>query len=314
MSAPGSRPDLSIVLVNWNALHLTIDALESIAEMTSDVTYEAFVVDNGSTRNQGLDALPTRFPWVTLIANQENVGFGRANNQAFDRAKGRYLLALNTDTIQVENALGEGVRYLDAHPEVGALGVRHLNDDEARSTQASAFRFPRPWQELLGLLGLRTPDDPTIWPDADGADVDADWLVGSFLMIRRETLDAVGAFDDRFFVYEEDIDWCRRARTADWIMRFRPTLSMIHLGSASAPHIRDKSFMHFRSHLTYLRKHHEPMVATMHYLAMVLRLSLAAGWSGVKWLLGLETGAVFFPRCRRQLEFLLLRPGKRGVG
>mgnify|MGYP002849301656 CR=1 FL=1 len=314
MTGPSSAPDLSIVLVNWNALDLTVDALTSIADQTRGIEYEAFVVDNGSTRDRGLDELESKFPWVTLITNQENLGFGRANNQAFERASGRYVLALNTDTIQVENALGEAVRYLDAHPEVGGLGIRHLNDDETRSTQASAFRFPRPGQELLGLLGLRTPDDPTIWPDDDRGDVDADWLVGSFLMVRRETLDAVGVFDDRFFVYEEDIDWCRRARTAGWVLRFRPALSMIHLGSASAPHIRDKSFMHFRSHLTYLRKHHGTVVAAAHYLAMVLRLTLAASWSGVKWLVGLETGAVFFPRCRRQLEFLLLRPGQRGLG
>jgi hypothetical protein len=313
VSGEAPAPDLSIVLVNWNALDLTIAALASIDAQTTGITYEGFVVDNGSTRDTGLERLPEQFPWVTLIVNDGNLGFSRANNQAFARARGRYILALNTDTIQIADVLGDAVRYMDTQPTVGALGVRHLNNDEARSTQASAFAFPRPSQELLGLLWLRQPDDPTIWPDETAADLDVGWLCGSFLMIRRETLDQVGPLDERFFVYEEDIDWCLRARQAGWVVRFRPALSMVHIGHASEPHIRDKSFMHFRSHLTYLRKHHGVLVAGAHYLAMVIRLTLSTLWSGLKWLMGRETGAAFFPRCRRQVEFVLLRPGRTGV-
>lgn len=312
MSDRGVRPDLSIVLVNWNAFDLTTAALTSIEDRTEGIEYEGFVVDNGS-RGDGAETLGQRFRWVTVIRNQENLGFSRANNQAFARARGRYLLALNSDTVQTGNALGDAVRYLDEHPEVGALGIRHLNGDDARSTQLSAFGFPRPGRDLAALLGLATPSDLTVWPDEAGADRDVDWVCGSFLMVRREVLEAVGGFDERFFVYEEDIDWCRRARQAGWVVRYRPALEMIHLRHASAPQIRDKTFMHFRSRLAYVRKHHGLVLATAHYLAMVLRLKLAAAWSGVRWLAGRETGATFFPRCRRLVEFLLFRSGRRGV-
>jgi hypothetical protein len=300
--------DVSIVLVNWNACELTIAAVRSIAEHTR-VAHEIIVVDNASTKGASADEIARRFPTLTFIPNPRNVGFGAASNQGMARARGRYILLLNTDTIQTEDAIGAAVRYLDDHANVGGLGILHRNDDIARSPQPSTFAFPRPWRELAVLLGLRrhAPAAPNV------AERDVDWACGSFLMIRRECLGSVGAFDERFFVYDEDIDWCRRAWRAGWTVRFWPGVSMIHLGSAAEPFITDKTFMHFRSRLSYIRKHHSWLPAALYYLVMVGRLTLAAGWQVLRWTIGRARLADVRERSVRQLQFALLRPSRRGV-
>src|SRR5882762_4884711 len=104
-------PDLSIVLVNWNACEMTSAALESIATHTRDISYEVFVTDNGSTRDASVRELPRRFPFIRFIPNAANMGFSIANNQGIVRARGRYVVLLNNDTVQTENALAAAVRY-----------------------------------------------------------------------------------------------------------------------------------------------------------------------------------------------------------
>jgi GT2 family glycosyltransferase len=304
-------PDLSIVLVNWNACEMTAAALESIARQTRDIRYEIVVIDNGSTRDGSVDELPRAFPAIQFIPNAGNMGFSIANNQGIARARGRYILLLNNDTIQTENALGAAVRYMDANAEVGALGILHRNADAQRSEQASAFGFPRPWREVATLIGLR-------WSTADGAPLradieqDVDWVCGSFLLMRRACLEQIGRLDERFFIYDEDIDWCRRAAAAGWKIRFWPGASMVHVGASARPFMKDKTFVHFRSHLSYIRKHHSPVPAALYYLVMVGRLTLATLWQTVRWLGGAASLADVRERSSRQLQFALLRPGRSG--
>ena len=178
-------PDLSIVLVNWNACEMTSAALESIAAHTRDIRYEIFVIDNGSTRDRSVEELPRRFPSMAFIPNAGNMGFSIANNQGVARARGRYVLLLNNDTIQTENALGAAVRYMDAHAEVGALGILHRNADAQRSEQPSAFGFPRPWREVATLVGVR-------WSGEYGAPFRADVEQRRRLGVRQLSADAPG--------------------------------------------------------------------------------------------------------------------------
>jgi N-acetylglucosaminyl-diphospho-decaprenol L-rhamnosyltransferase len=304
-------PDLSIVLVNWNACEMTSAALESIETHTRDISYELFVIDNGSTRDRSVEQLPRRFPSIQFISNSSNMGFSIANNQGIARALGRYVLLLNNDTIQTENALGAAVRYMDAHADIGALGILHRNADAQRSDQASAFAFPRPWREVATLLGVR-------WSTDDGApfradiEHDVDWVCGSFLLMRRACLEQIGPLDERFFIYDEDIDWCRRARTAGWKIRFWPGASMVHVGASARPFMKDKTFVHFRSHLSYIRKHHSSVPAALYYLVMVGRLTLATLWQTLRWAGGAASLAEVRERSSRQLQFALLRPGRTG--
>jgi GT2 family glycosyltransferase len=304
-------PDLSIVLVNWNACEMTSAALESIATHTSEITYEVFVTDNGSTRDASVRELPRRFPSIQFIPNAANMGFSIANNQGIVQARGRYVLLLNNDTVQTENALAAAVRYMDAHTEVGALGILHRNADADRSEQASAFGFPRPWREVAGLLGIRSSAGYGAPLRAD-MEQDVDWVCGSFLLMRRACLEQIGRLDERFFIYDEDIDWCRRARAAGWKIRFWPGASMVHVGASARPFMKDKTFVHFRSHLSYIRKHHSSVPAALYYLVMVGRLTLATMSQTMRWLGGAASLAEVRERSNRQMQFALLRPGRTG--
>lgn len=299
--------DVSVILTNWNALDLTAAALTSIREHTTGITYEVFVIDNGTTKDAGVTELPRRFPWVTLITNATNLGFTKANNQGVRRSQGRYVLLLNNDTVQTENALGEAVRYMDAHPDVGALGVLHRNNDAARSFQPSFHPFPRPLTDVLGVLGLGRPRSIP-----RPVEQDVDWVCGSFLLMRRGCLEEVGPLDERYFSYDEDIDWCLQARRAGWKVRFWPGVSMVHLGGAANPFLRDKTLVIFRSHVSYLRKNHSAAAAAAFYLAMAGKLTLAVAKTTLRAVLGGASRADVRQRWHRLISFALLRSGRVG--
>jgi GT2 family glycosyltransferase len=303
----GAPIDLSVVLVTWNALAVTAAALRSIREQTHGVTYEVFVVDNGTTKDDTVAEVPRQFPWVRFTANPDNRGFTKANNQGIRESHGRYVLLLNNDTVQTENALGEAVRYMDAHPDVGALGIMHRNDDAGRTFQPSFFDFPRPWADTLGLFRRPRP-----LPLPEVREQDVDWVCGSFLLMRRACLDRIGPLDERFFIYDEDIDWCLQAKRAGWKVRFWPGVSMVHLGAQADPFMRDKTLVMFRSHVSYLRKNHGPAAATLFYLGMGLKLTLAAGKQLLRLTVGRGTRADVRQRWQRLTSFVALRPGKVG--
>jgi GT2 family glycosyltransferase len=296
-------PDVSVVIVTWNSLGVTSDCLRSLREHIRGVSYEVLLIDNGTTKDDTPAAIPARFPWVRFIANPDNRGFTKANNQGIREARGRYVLLLNSDTVQTEDAVTKAVAYADAHPEVGVLGITHRNNDAERSFQPSFHPFPRPWSEALSLFRGSSPSSP---PEVK--EQDADWVCGSFFLIRRATLERVGLLDERYFAYNEDIDWCLQAKRAGWKVRFWPGAEMIHLGSVAAPHLRDKTGLMYRSQLIYLRKNHGPVVAAAYYAAMGLRLGLAVAKQGAFWLAGRARWADVRARRVRLVNFLLLRP------
>jgi GT2 family glycosyltransferase len=300
-------PDLSVVLVTWNALEVTAAALDSIRAQTAGITYEVFVIDNGTTKDATVAELPRRHPWVRFIANPDNRGFTRANNQGIRESRGRFVVLLNNDTVQTENALGAAVRYMDAHPDVGALGIMHLNNDAGRTFQPSFFGFPRPLSDLIGLFRRPRP-----LPPPEVREQDADWVCGSFLLMRREAIEQVGLLDERYFIYDEDIDWCLQARRAGWKVRFWPGASMVHLGAQADPFMRDKTLVMFRSHVSYLRKNHGWLSAAGFYLGMGLKLTLAAVKQVLRFLVGRATRADIRQRWTRLRDFVALRPGKVG--
>ena len=306
----GQQLDLSIILVNWNSLELTSAALESIREHTKNISYEVFVIDNGTTKDAGVKDLPARFPWIKFIANAENLGFSKANNQGIRASRGRYVLLLNNDTEQIENALGESVSYMDAHPKIGALGILHLNKDTEHTIQASHFNFPRPLQETLGLVGLNIGS--ASMPHNAASEKEVDWIVGSYLFMRRECLEQVGELDERFFIYDEDIDWCYRAHKTGWKIHFWSRVAMVHVGAAARPFMKDKTFIHFRSHLSYINKHHTFVIAALYYLAMSVHLSLATGKQVLRCFTGQASITDLRERFKRQIQFLTLQSGKAG--
>ena len=310
-AAAPSTVDLTIVLVTWNALQLTSDALASIEQYASGISYEVFVIDNGTTKDRTTEELPARFPWVHFIANPDNRGFSKANNQGIRRARGRYIVLLNNDTIQIEDALSKAVAYMDQHADVGVLGITHLNNDAQRSYQPSFFDFPKPWREVQALLGLSPQQGSNAAPDYT-REQDVDWVVGSFLMMRRACYEDVGELDERFFIFDEDVDWCFRARRLGWKVRYWPGARMVHVGSAARPFMKDKTFVHFRSHLSYIKKNESRSAAVAYYGAMALRLSLATGKQAALAAVGRAEIADVRERFNRERQFLLLRAGRAG--
>jgi GT2 family glycosyltransferase len=307
VSGVGALPRVSIILVNWNGLAQTRVALRSIAQHTT-CSHEIIVVDNGSTRDESAALLPVEFPDVRFILNADNRGFSAACNQGIAISQADYVLLLNNDTIQIEDAISSAASYLDQHPEVGVLGIRHLNDDEQRTHQVSVHPFPEPFREAQSLLGLGGKSNGCA---AEASDVD--WVCGSFFMVPRRCLDEVGPLDERYFVYEEDMDWCRRAWERGFRVRYWDGASIIHQGSATKHLIQDKTFMHLRSHLTYLAKHHSTLETLAFYSALSTRLTAGALVQSARALTGSAPPALALERWQRLGRFLSVSPTRDGL-
>jgi GT2 family glycosyltransferase len=230
-------PDLSVVIVNWNTIDMLRDVLASTYETCGDITMQVIVIDNASSDGSA-DMVADEFPQTLLIRNSDNRGFAAANNQGFEVATGRHILLLNSDTIVLGDVLAASVRYLDAHPEAGAMGCRVCNTDG--SMQRTCSMWPSTLNLTLQTLGLwKLP-----YPKFFGRYLMMDWqrdseravdnISGCYLMLRREVLEGVGPLDEDFFFFGEESDWCRRMRDAGWRLMFAPVGEIIHHGSVSA--------------------------------------------------------------------------------
>jgi N-acetylglucosaminyl-diphospho-decaprenol L-rhamnosyltransferase len=284
--------DLSIVIVNWNVRELLRHCLHSIFQPpTSNFQIEVIVVDSASS-DGSVAMVEEEFPQVHLIANSENVGFTVGNNQGIAVSRGRYILLLNPDTEIVGDALATMVEYMDDHPQVGALGPQLLNPDG--SIQSSRRRFPALATAFLESTVLQQwfPHNRVIrhYYVADRPEdeiQEVDWVTGACLLARRETIEEVGLLDEGFFMYSEELDWCRRAKERGWRVVYLPTARVIHYGAQSSEQV--KSFQHIqfqRSKIRYFRKHHGS------WQAEVLRLFVLATYlyqlivEALKWLVG----------------------------
>jgi GT2 family glycosyltransferase len=260
------RPDVSVILVNYNTAHLLDRALAALEAGRGALTVQVIIVDNAS-RDNSVEVLHTRHRDVDLIENKVNVGFGRANNQAVPRACGRYLLLLNTDAFVAPDTLEKTVNFMDAHPKCGVLGVKLVGRNG--SLQPSCRYFPTPWNVFLGTTGLgrhfpgaRLVDDMS-WDHA--SERECDWVPGCYYLVRREVIEKVGLFDPRYFLYYEEVDHCRAVRRAGWTVTYYPFTQVIHIGGESAETEgpvtrtgRQISAYQIESELLYFRKQYGP--------------------------------------------------------
>lgn len=285
--------NLSIVIINWNTRQLLKECLTSVAERVGALAAEVWVVDNASTDGSP-EMVERDFPQVRLIRNVENRGFAAANNQAIERASGRYVLLLNSDTVVLENVLGESVRYMDEHPDVAVFGCRVLNPD--RTMQATCFQEPTFVNLVLkttGLFRLRWPrwcgrEHLSHWRRDTERDVDV--VTGCYMMVRREAMEQVGLLDESFFFCGEETDWCRRFRRAGWKVRFAPVGEIIHHGNASGRKLNCRRDLLLTAGLVrFHRKHHG-------VLGGVVAWALLWGFNASRWFAWSVTAAV--PRRR----------------
>lgn len=249
---------LSIIIVNWNTRDLLLQAVGSVMDYPRDFSYEVIVVDNHS-QDQSVSTLKRAYPQAIVIENDRNLGFAKANNQALEIAKGEYVLLLNSDTIVREGALEALVSYCDKHPEIMMAGPKLLNEDGSFQF-ASRRNLPNPSRAIRYFLGLdrkktssssykRFDDDPdqTEYVEA---------ISGAAMMFRREVYESLGGLDESFFMYGEDLDFCKRVGDRGWKIAYVAEARIVHLGGEASKQRKIKSlWVFYASMWTYYKKH-----------------------------------------------------------
>jgi GT2 family glycosyltransferase len=233
----GRIPKASVIIVSYNTRGLLKRCIDAVRDSAVGLSHEIIVVDNGS-RDGSAEYLRKEFADVILIESAENIGFAGANNAGYERASGEYIVMLNSDAFLVGDSLAASVALMDRHPEVGLAGGRLVGEDGA--WQPSARSFPGLWNHFLTLTGLAGKYSKSRFfgrPDMTWIDQDrellCDWVPGAFSIVRRPILERLGFFDERFFLYFEEVDLCRRIRKAGWKVAYWPSIRVIHLGGAS---------------------------------------------------------------------------------
>jgi len=252
--------DVSIIIVSWNTKDKLNDCLISIYRQAPKLTYEVIVVDNASGDGSA-EMVKREFPEAILLQNDENRGFAAANNIGMAVAQGRYVLLLNSDTIVLDNAIGQAISFADLHPESAVVGCKVLNPDG--TLQRTCFMFPSLLNMLLSSTYLYKlfprskffgREQMTWWDRDDVREVDV--VTGCFMLVRREAIEQIGLLDERFFLYGEETDWCYRFKQAGWKVVFAPVGQIIHLGGVSSSKMARKTLQLRGAILQFIDKHH----------------------------------------------------------
>ncbi len=258
---------LSVIIVNYNVKFFLEQALHSVKRACSGVDAEVFVVDNRSV-DGSVEMVQSRFPDVKLIANTENVGFSKANNQGIRAASGEYILLLNPDTVVEEDTFSKVISFMDQTPDAGAVGVKMIDgkgvflpeSKRGLPTPAVAFYkifglsklFPR--SKTFGRYHLGYLDNNTTHP--------VDVLAGAFMMLRKTVLDEIGLLDEAFFMYGEDIDLSYRATKAGYKNYYFPHTTIIHYkGESTKKTSVNYVFVFYNAMVIFARKHYTASLA-----------------------------------------------------
>jgi len=273
-------PDLSICIPTLKAKDLLRDCLRSVYASTRKIAFEIIVVDNNS-RDGTVEMLKAEFPEVRLIANDFNGGFSRATNQALQISCGRHALLLNNDTVVLDGALDRLVEFINTHPEIGICGPKVLNRDRTFQKQCRRS-LALPWDLFCYFSGLswlfpksRLFARYLMTYEDENKTHPVDAVSGSCMLIRREVMDQIGLLDEWFFAYQEDTDYCLRAKRAGWLVYYYPGAQIIHYashgGSRVAPY---RSIWEWhKSYFIYYRKNlasRYPFLFNWFYYALML--------------------------------------------
>ena len=251
--------DISFIIVNWNTRALVLGCLDSIRATVRDYAYEVFVVDNGST-DGSQQAIRERFCGnVRLIENTENQGFARANNQAIKQATGKYIMLLNSDTVLRENTVSGLVAFLEAHPDTAMAGPRMVGGDGR--PQNSFDNFPTLATELLNksLLRLLFPGKYRSKKSKAAEPFEVESLIGACIAIRAGAIQKAGMFDEDYFFFLEETDWCLRMRRAGFKIYHLPQIEIVHLQGQSKKMRPALSWIeYYRSLYLFFKKNRSP--------------------------------------------------------
>ncbi len=259
------RPELSVVLVNYNdRAHLT-DCLSALRKAGAGLSFEVILVDNHSgDGSPGL--VKSSFPWVCLVENRANLGYPKANNIGFRQSRGEFCLFLNTDTVMPEDGLKGLLSGIRARPEAGAVGPALVHENGRFQVSFGGERSAisewlqkvllNPYYRFVLRFSKRVRE--------------VGWLSGACLLARRQAVEAAGLFDEDFFLYFEDIDLCRRIRDCGFKLVFLPAVRVFHAGGAATSASRWRSRLEYRrSQLCYYEKHNSR--ASLRFLKLYLK-------------------------------------------
>ena len=259
------RPELSVVLVNYNdRVHLT-SCLDSLQKAVFGLSAEVILVDNRS-RDGSPDLVKQVFPWVELIENSENLGYPKANNIGFRRSRGEFCLFLNPDTVMPETGVSTLLAEIRERPEAGAVGPALVHENGR--FQVSFGRERGALSEMKQKVILNPYYRWVLRFSKRAREVG--WLSGACLLTRREAVEAAGLFDEDFFLFFEDIDLCRRIRERGFKVVYIPSIQIAHVGGAVTAVDRWGSRLEYRrSQLRYYEKHNSR--ASLRFLRFYLK-------------------------------------------
>ena len=282
------NPYLDVVIVNYNVCFFLEQALFSLARACQrmedhGMAVQVWVVDNNSV-DGSVKMVREKFPWVTLIANQDNRGFSRANNQAIREGTGRYVLLLNPDTVVEENTLLDSVHFMDNHPEAGGLGIKMV-DGKGHFLPESKRGLPTPWVAFYKMSGLAKlfANSPRFgryhlsYLDPEETH-EIEVLAGAFMLMRREALDEVGLLDEDFFMYGEDIDLSYRLIKGGYKNYYFPGTRIIHYkGESTRKASVNYVLVFYRAMILFARKHFTSRRARIFTVLIQMAIYLRAG-------------------------------------
>lgn len=225
--------DVSIIIVNYNALKMTSECIESVRKYTSGLEYEIILVDNAST--DGSREHFAAMEGIQYIYNEENLGFGRANNVGLEHAIGRNIFFLNSDTLLIENSVGILSKYIDEHPDIGALGCNLVTKDMQPSQSFHRYRpgIRMELNRLFHYFPQKIRYGNSVEYNFASKPLNVRYIIGADLMIPKKVLDLVGAFNPAFFLFFEETELCFRIDHAGYRLVCIPDSKIIHLGGAS---------------------------------------------------------------------------------
>jgi N-acetylglucosaminyl-diphospho-decaprenol L-rhamnosyltransferase len=285
--------DLGIVIVNWNTRDLLHRCLETVFASQGDFQFKVVVVDNASTDDSAA-MVRTDFPQAQLIASPTNGGFSYGNNLGL-RALGyqgagqvsadapRYALLLNPDTEVPPNSLYGMIQFMDSRPEVGVAGPKLILADGTLDL-ACRRSFPTPMVSFYRFSGLSKlfPQHPRFgrynmtFADPDVA-LEVDSVVGAYMQVRREAIQAIGLLDEAFFMYGEDLDWAFRIKAAGWKVWYHPQVTVRHVKRAASRKSQKAQFEFQRAMLLFYRKHYQRQTPLLLHLLVMMGLLLKGG-------------------------------------
>ncbi len=303
MMSNDNQIDVSVIIVNWNTKDLLRECIQSIQNETKKISYEIIVIDNFSKDNSA-QMVKDEFPHICLIANQYNAGFGRANNQGYKIARGKYLLILNPDTLILNRAIEILYEFMENNQQAGVVGPKCIHEDE--TIQVSWASFPGikniftnnvTWKEAFSMMPLfkkifrsdavYTNEGFTVKKVIPRQKVD--YILGQCMMIPKSVTDQVGLFNEDIFMYEEEADLCYRVKEAGFETWFNPDAVIIHYERKSIDQIPNylekemKWFMEARGQ--FFKLHYGKLQQVVFYLLTFVASAIKLFIMAFLWLI-----------------------------